>query len=61
MTWEDSLKVFHHIYSKEHEGKRGKKKMKVRDEIQEHPNKPLRMLSWINHMTKVKCNHHSYC
>ena len=43
MTWEDRLNMFHHhIYSKEYEGKRGKKKiMKVRDEIQEYPNKPL--------------------
>ena len=42
MTWEDSLNMFHHhIYSKEYEGKRGKKIMKVRDEIQEYPNKPL--------------------
>jgi len=36
MSWEDSLNVFHHIYSKEY-GKR----MKVRNEIQEYPNKPL--------------------
>ena len=34
---EDNLNVFHHIYSKEY----GKKKMKVRNEIQEYPNKPL--------------------
>ena len=37
MSWEDSLNMFHHhIYSKEYG-----KKMKVRDEIQEYPNKPL--------------------
>jgi len=42
MTWEDSLNMFHHhIYSKEYKGKRGKKIMKVRDEVQEYPNKPL--------------------
>jgi len=43
MSWEDRLNMFHHhIYSKEYEGNRGKKKiMKVRDEIQEYPNKPL--------------------
>jgi len=31
------LNVFHHIYSKEYD----KKRMKVRKEIQEYPNKPL--------------------
>ena len=36
IRWEDSLNVFHHIYSKEY-GKR----MKVRKEIKEYPNKPL--------------------
>src|SRR6476620_3118863 len=36
-TWEDSLNVFHHIYSKEY----GNKKMKMRKEVQEYPNKPL--------------------
>jgi hypothetical protein len=36
MTWEDSLNVFYHIYSKEYG-----KKMKVRKEVQEYPNKPL--------------------
>jgi hypothetical protein len=36
MSWEDSLNVFHHIYSKDY-GKR----MKVRKEVQEYPNKPL--------------------
>jgi hypothetical protein len=43
ITWEEGLNAFHHhIYSKEYEGKRGKKKiMKVRDEVQEYPNKPL--------------------
>ena len=35
MSWEDSLNVIYHVYSKEY-GKR----MKVRKEIQEHPNKP---------------------
>ena len=34
--------LHHHIYSKEYEGKRDKKIMKVRDEIQEYPNKPLK-------------------
>ena len=37
MTGEDSLNVFHHIYSKEY----GNKKMKMRKEVQEYPNKPL--------------------
>jgi hypothetical protein len=32
------LNVFHHIYSKE----KGKKKLKVRKEVQEYPNKPLK-------------------
>jgi hypothetical protein len=43
MSWEDSLNVFHHIYSKEYEGKRRriKKVMKIRPEVQEYPNKPL--------------------
>ena len=35
ITWEDSLKLFN-IYSKEYW-----KKMKVRKEVQEYPNKPL--------------------
>ena len=38
MSWEDSLKLFHHIYSKEYENK----KMKVRKEVQEYSNKPLK-------------------
>jgi len=43
MKWEDSMNVLHHIYSKEYEGKRGKKKMmKIRDEDQEYPNKSLK-------------------
>ena len=37
MSWEDSLNVFHHIYSKDY----GKKKMKIRKELQEYPNKSL--------------------
>ena len=37
ISWEDNLNVFHHIYSKEY----GEKKMKVRKEVQEYPNKPL--------------------
>jgi len=37
ISWEDILNVFHHIYSKEY----GKKKMKVRNEIQEYPSKSL--------------------
>jgi hypothetical protein len=37
MSWEDSLNVFYHIYSKEY----GKKKMNVRNEVQEYPNKSL--------------------
>ena len=36
MSWEDSLNVLHRIYSKD-----GKKKMKVRKEVQEYPNQPL--------------------
>jgi len=31
------LNVFHHIYSKDY----GKKKMKIRKELQEYPNKSL--------------------
>jgi hypothetical protein len=38
MIWEDSLNVFHHIYSK----KCSKNKIKVRNEIQEYPSKPLK-------------------
>ena len=43
ITWEDSLNVFHHVYSKEYERKKRKikKVMKIRDEVQEYPNKPL--------------------
>jgi hypothetical protein len=43
ITWEDSLNVFHHVYSKEYEGKRRKirKVMKIRDEVKEYLNKPL--------------------
>ena len=37
MIWEDSLNVLHRIYSKEY----GKKKMKVRREVQEYRNQPL--------------------
>jgi hypothetical protein len=36
ITWEDSLNVLHHIYSKDF-----KKTMKIRDEVQEYPNKSL--------------------
>jgi hypothetical protein len=36
MRREDSLNLFHHIYSKEY-----KKRVKVRKEVQEYPNKPL--------------------
>ena len=36
MSWEDGLNVLYHIYSKEYG-----KKMKVRKEVQEYPNKPL--------------------
>jgi hypothetical protein len=36
MSWEDILNVFHHIYSKKYE-----KKLKVRKEVQEYPDKPL--------------------
>ena len=36
ISWEDSLNVFYHIYSKDYG-----KKMKVRKEVQEYPNKPL--------------------
>jgi hypothetical protein len=38
MSLEDSLNVFHHVYSKEYNNK---KIMKVRKEVQEYPNKPL--------------------
>ena len=41
ITWKDSLNVFHRIYSKEYKKKR-KTILKVRDEIQEYPNKPLK-------------------
>ena len=37
ISWEDRLNVFHHIYSKEYGNK-----MKVRKEVQEYPNKPLK-------------------
>jgi len=41
ISWEDSLNVFHHIYSKGY----GNKKLKMRKEVQEYPNnlwkKPL--------------------
>ena len=38
MTWEDSLNMFHHhIYSKQYG-----KKLKVRKEVQEYSNKPLK-------------------
>jgi hypothetical protein len=37
MSCEDSLNVFNHIYSKEY----GNKKIKVRKEVQEYPNKPM--------------------
>jgi hypothetical protein len=37
VSWEDSLNVLHHIYSKEY----GETKMKVRKEVQEYPNKLL--------------------
>jgi hypothetical protein len=37
MNGEDILDLFHHIYSKEY----GNKKMNLRDEVQEYPNKPL--------------------
>ncbi len=37
MSWEDNLNVFHHIYSKGYGNK-----MKVRKEVQEYPNKPLK-------------------
>ena len=40
MNWGDSFRLFH-IYSKEREGKR-KKTMKIRDEVQDYPNKPLK-------------------
>ena len=36
-SWEDRLNVFHHIYSKEYG-----KKLKVREEVQEYPNKRLK-------------------
>ena len=45
MGWEDSLNVFHYIYSKEIEGKRGKNTMEVIKEVQEYPNKPLELNS----------------
>ena len=37
ISWENSLKIFH-IYSKQYENS---KKIKIRIEIQEYPNKPL--------------------
>jgi hypothetical protein len=45
---EDSLNVFHHIYSKENGNK-----MKVRKEVQEYPNKPLKEAL----MDKLKDDH----
>ena len=58
MNWKDILKVFHHIYSKEYEGKRIRKKntMEVRDEVQEYPNKPLRETL----MDKIKDDNSDY-
>jgi hypothetical protein len=47
MSWEDSLNVFHHIYSKGYGNK-----IKVRDEVQEYPNKPLEE----SFMDKLKAN-----
>jgi hypothetical protein len=37
MSWEDSLNVFHHIYSKGYGNK-----MKIRDEVKEYPDKSLK-------------------
>ena len=39
MGWKGRLNVFHHIYSKDFD--KSKKKMKMRKEDQEYPNKPL--------------------
>lgn len=36
IKWDDSLNVFHHIYSKGYSNK-----MKVREEVREYPNKSL--------------------
>jgi hypothetical protein len=38
ITWEDALGVFNRVYSKEF---KNKKKVLIRKEIQEYPNKPL--------------------
>ena len=48
MIWENSLNVFHHIYSKEYGNK-----MKVRKEVEEYPNKPLKEAL----MDKLKDDH----
>jgi len=45
---EDNLNVFHHIYSKEYGNK-----MKVRKEVEEYPNKPLKEAL----MDKLKDDH----
>jgi hypothetical protein len=50
MSWEDSLNVFHHIYSKEY----GNKKINVRKEIRNIQTSRWNMRSWINHIIKVK-------
>lgn len=49
ITWEEGLKVFR-IYSK---GFKNKKKMKIREEIQEYPNKPLKE-AFIDKLTEVE-------
>ena len=49
ITWEGGLKVFR-IYSK---GFKNKKKMKIREEIQEYPNKPLKD-AFIDKLTEVE-------
>lgn len=41
MSWEDALGVFHRVYSKEFVANNNKKKVMVREEIQDIPNKPL--------------------
>jgi hypothetical protein len=57
ISWEDSLNVFHHIYSKEY----GEKKMKVRKEVQEYPSKSLKeaLMDKIKKMMMVMVIKHS--
>ncbi len=49
ITWEEGLKVFR-IYSKKFHNK---EKMKIREEVQEYPNKPLEE-AFMNKIKEIK-------